>query len=68
MEVIASEIAGTRRPLLTSLQFNGCMLTDEGAMGLFKALERENQVSEVGLAENALKDDFAARLESWLKT
>ena len=68
MDAITEEIRGLRRSLLTSLRLNGNQIGNEGAMGLFRALGRENQVSDIGLAENALKEDFAAELEAWLKS
>ena len=68
MVAVAGEIAGTRRPPFTSLRFNGNKVANEGAVALFMALKAENSVSEVGLAENALKEDFAAWLDAWLRT
>ena len=64
---LANELREARKLLLTSLKLNGNQIATEGAIDLFKALERPNIISEVCLAENAIKEDFAEMLVAWLK-
>ena len=61
------EISEVRRPSLVCMRFNDNKISDEGAIALFEMLEKENQISEIGLAENCLTEDFSYWLTGWLK-
>ena len=64
---LAREVRESRRLLLRSLKLNGNQIQTEGAVRLFGALSAGNAISEVCLAENAIKEDFADLLVAWMK-